>query len=117
MLDRRPNARDKVIYRGGAGERGAGGDSLVRNIPEKDAQAEFSNVIKLRSEPMALTITRKGRSLLARIIRWRDHFVRVAFSSDTSSALPVSDLEQRLRESEKKKRQLQRRIKELIGER
>jgi hypothetical protein len=30
--------------------------------------------------------------------------------------MPVSDLEERLRKSEKKKRQLQRRIKELIGE-
>jgi hypothetical protein len=38
----------------------------------------------------------------------------VAFSSETE--MPVSDLEERLRKSEKKKRQLQRRIKELIGE-
>jgi hypothetical protein len=30
--------------------------------------------------------------------------------------LPVSDLEERLRKSEQKKRQLQRRIKELLGE-
>ena len=65
---------------------------------------------------MSLTIARKGRSFLARIIWWRDNFVGVAFSSDTSSELPVSDLEERLRKSEQKKRQLQRRIEELIGE-
>ena len=57
-----------------------------------------------------------GRSFLARVIWWRDNFVGVAFSSDTSSELPVSDIEARLRKSEQKKRQLQRRIKELIGE-
>jgi hypothetical protein len=42
--------------------------------------------------------------------------VGVAFSPDHSYELPGSDLAERLRRSEKKKRQLQRRIKELIGE-
>jgi len=46
----------------------------------------------------------------------RDNFVGVVFSRETRSELPVSDLEQRLRKSEQKKSQLQRRIKELIGE-
>ena len=45
----------------------------------------------------------------------RDNFVGVAFNSETSSELPVSDIEERLRRSEKKKRQLQRRINELLG--
>jgi hypothetical protein len=117
MLDRRQSARDKVIY-GGVAEIGEGGgsrDCVVRNISEKGAQVEFSNVIKLPKEQMSLTIARKGRSFLAKIIWWRDNFVGVAFSSDTPSA-PVSDLAERLRKSEQKKRQLQRRIKELIGE-
>jgi hypothetical protein len=115
MLDRRQSARDKVIY-GGVAEIGEGGgsrDCVVRNISEKGAQVEFSNVIKLPKEQMSLTIARKGRSFLAKIIWWRDNFVGVAFSSDTPSA-PVSDLAERLRKSEQKKRQLQRRIKELI---
>ena len=117
MLDRRQSARDKVIY-GGVAEIGEGGgsrDCVVRNISEKGAQVEFSNVIKLPTEQMSLTIARKGRSFLAKIIWWRDNFVGVAFSSETPSA-PVSDLAERLRKSEQKKRQLQRRIKELIGE-
>jgi hypothetical protein len=63
-----------------------------------------------------LTIARKGRSFLARIIWWRDNFVGVAFSNDSLYELPRSDLAKRLRESEKKKRELQRRINELIGE-
>ncbi len=116
MLDRRESARDKVIYGGVAeiGERGVTRDCVVRNISEKGANLEFSNVIKLPKERISLTIARKGRSFLARVIWWRNNFVGVAFSSDTSSELPVSDLEERLRKSEQKKLQLQRRIKELI---
>lgn len=116
MLHRRQNARDKVIYGAVAeiGERGATRDCVVRNISEKGASVEFSNVVNLPREQMSLTVARKGRSFLARIIWWRDNFVGLAFSSETPSA-PVSDLEERLRKSEQKKRQLQRRIKELIG--
>ena len=87
----------------------------MRNISENGASIEFSNVIKLPKEQMSLTIARKGRSFLAKIIWWRDNFVGVAFNSDTSSNA-VSDLEERLRKSEKKKRQLQRRINQLLGE-
>ena len=118
MLDRRESVRDKVIYGGVAeiGERGATRDCVVRNISEKGASIEFSNVIKLPREKIALTIARKGRSFLARVVWWRDNFVGVAFSSERPYDLPVSDIEERLRKSEQKKRQLQRRIKELIGE-
>jgi hypothetical protein len=117
MLDRRQDVRDKVIYGGVAeiGERGATRDCVVRNISEKGASIEFSNVIKLPREKIALTIARKGRSFLARVVWWRDNFVGVAFSSEKPYDLPVSDLEERLRKSELKKRQLQRRINELIG--
>ena len=117
MLDRRQNPRDKVIYGAVAeiGDRGATRDCVVRNISEKGASVEFNNVVNLPREQMSLTVARKGRSFLAKIIWWRDNFVGLAFSSETPSA-PVSDLEERLRKSEQKKRQLQRRIKELIGE-
>jgi hypothetical protein len=57
-----------------------------------------------------------GRSFLARTIRWRDNFVGVAFSSEKHYELPVSDLEERLRQSEQKKRQLQRRINALLSQ-
>jgi hypothetical protein len=118
MFDRRRSARDKVIYGGVAeiDERGATRECIVRNISENGAHLEFSNVIKLPKEKMSLTIARKGRSFLAKIVWWRDNFVGVAFSSETPSELPVSDLAERLRKSEQKKRQLQRRINELLGE-
>jgi len=118
MLDRRQSARDKVIYGGVAevGDHGATRECVVRNISETGAHLEFSNVIKLPKEQMSLTIARKGRSFLAKIIWWRDNFVGVAFSSERPYEFPVSDIEERLRKSEKKKRQLQRRINELLGQ-
>jgi hypothetical protein len=114
MLDRRQSPRDKVIYGGIAeiGEHGVTEECVVRNISEQGARIEFSNVVMLPKKQMALTIARKGRSFLAKVVWWRDKFVGVAFSSE----LPVSDIEERLRKSEQKKRQLQRRIKELLGE-
>ncbi|MEH2570570.1 MULTISPECIES: PilZ domain-containing protein [unclassified Bradyrhizobium] len=123
MLDRRQGARDKVIY-GGVAEidgHGTTRDCVVRNISDKGASLEFSNVVQLpkerMSERMSLRIARKGRSFLAKVVWWRDNFVGVAFSPETPSELPVSDIEERLRKSEIKKRQLQRRIDELLGER
>jgi hypothetical protein len=118
MPERRQSARDKVIYGGVAeiAESGASRDCVVRNISEHGAHLEFSNNVALPKESVRLTIARKGRSVLARIIWWRDNFVGVAFNPEQSYELPGSDRAERLRRSEKKKRELQRRIRELIGE-
>lgn len=115
MLDRRQSARDKVIYGGVAeiADNGTARDCVVRNISEHGAHLEFNNGVRLPKDSLRLTIARKGRSVMARIIWWRDNFVGVAFSAETPSA-PVSDIEERLRISEMKKRQLQRRIKQLL---
>ena len=119
MLDRRENARDKVIYGGVAkvDDNGATRECVVRNISDKGASLEFSNDVRLPKEQLSLTIARKGRSFLAKIIWWRDNFVGVAFKAETPYEYPVSDLEERLRKSEIKKRQLQRQIDELLGQR
>ena len=118
MQDRRENARDKVIYGGVAeiGENGASRECIVRNISDTGASVEFSNVVNLPREQMSLRIARKGRSFVAKVVWWRDNFVGVAFRAE-SPAEPVSDLGERLRRSEIKKRQLQRQIDELLGER
>ena len=118
MLDRRQSARDKVIYGGVAevDESGATRECVVRNISDCGARIEFNNPAGIPKEKMSLTIARKGRSFLARVVWWRDNFVGIAFHSDRAYELPVSDLEARLRKSEKKKRQLQRRINALLGE-
>jgi len=118
MLERREKARDKVIYAGVANvsEGGQPQNCTVRNISEGGARLEFESNFRFPREPMRLTVARKGRSFLARVIWWRDNFVGVAFTPDSPFELPGSDLAQRLRRSEKKKRELQRRINELIGE-
>jgi hypothetical protein len=118
MRDRRESARDKVMYGGVAeiGEHGATRECIVRNISDRGATIEFSNDIQLPKEQLSLRIARKGRCFLARVIWWRDNFVGVAFRAE-SPAASVSDIEERLRRSEIKKRQLQRQIDELLGER
>ena len=118
MLDRRQSVRDKVMYGGVAeiGERGATRDCIVRNISDNGATIEFSDVVRLTREQISLRIARKGRSFLAKVVWWRDNFVGVAFRAE-SPAEPVSDLAERLRKSEIKKRQLQRRIQQLLGDR
>ncbi len=117
MPERRQNTRDKVLYGGVAkvGESGTATACVVRNLSEQGASIELANPIRFPKEQISLTIALKGRSFLAKVIWWRDNFVGLAFSGEAPSA-PVSDLEQRLRKSEAKKRALQRRIKELLGE-
>jgi PilZ domain-containing protein len=119
MLDRRQSPREKVSHAGTAdiGEPGTTTTCVVRNISAQGAKVEFSKAPKFRGRRMLLTIARKGRSFVARTVWWRDNFVGVAFRAEAPSEYPQSDLEERVRKSEQKKRELQRRIKELIGER
>ena len=118
MHDRRESVRDKVMFGGVAeiGEHGTTRECIVRNISDKGATIEFSSVVELPKEQLSLRIARKGRSFMAKVVWWRDNFVGVAFRAE-SPAEPVSDLEERLRQSEIKKRQLQRRINELLDQR
>lgn len=118
MQDRRESLRDKVMY-GGVAEidnRGTTRECIVRNISDNGANIEFSNDFLLPKEQLSLRIARKGRSFLAKVIWWRDNFVGVAFRAE-SPAEPVSDLAERLRKSEIKKQQLQRKIDQLLNER
>ena len=118
MRDRRESVRDKVMYGGVAeiGDHGATRECIVRNISDHGATIEFSHDVQLPREQLSLRIARRGRSFLAKVIWWRDNFVGVAFRAE-SPAEPVSDLGERLRRSEIKKRQLQRQIDELLGQR
>jgi len=119
MQDRRQSARDKVNYGGVAetSEPGAARNCVIRDMSERGASLEFNNVVNLPREQISLRIARRGRSFLARVIWWRDNFVGVAFNSAPPSDLPVSDLGERLRISEIKKRQLERRVKQLLNKR
>jgi hypothetical protein len=117
MLDRRESARDKVIHGGvddEIGQRGMTRDR-VHNSSEAGAHIEFGNVVKFPKQRVPPGMAPNGRSWLAKIIQWRDRFVGVAFGSEQPYELPFSDLEKRLRQSERKKRQLQRRINALLS--
>jgi hypothetical protein len=104
MPDRRQGARNRVIFGGVAAinESGSTMDCVVRNIGEHGACE------------MSLNIPRKDRSFLATLIWRQANRVGLAFRNMTASGAPVSDLDERLRKSEQKKRQLQHRIKELL---
>jgi len=115
MQDRRANVRDKVIF-GGVAEFNdtATMDCVVRNFSEHGACVEVEPSAQIPQQ-MNLTIARKGRSFLAQMIWRQADRVGLAFRTMMTDA-PANDLDARLRRSERKKRQLQRRIKELLGE-
>jgi hypothetical protein len=115
MQDRRESVRDKVFLGGVAeiNERGSTMDCVVRNFSETGACVEFDSTTRL-PEQMNLTIAHKGRSFLARMIWRQANRVGLAFRAMVTDS-SESDLDARLRRSEKKKRQLQRRINQLIG--
>jgi hypothetical protein len=116
MQDRRASVRDKVLFGGVAeiNERGSTVNCVVRNFSETGACVEFDSSAPI-PEQMQLTVARKGRSYLAKMIWRQANRVGLAFRAMVTDA-PVDDLGARLRRSEKKKRQLQRRINQLLGE-
>jgi PilZ domain len=115
MQDRRVSARDNVLY-GGVAEISDTStvDCVVRNFSDRGACVELEASARIPRE-INLTIAHKGRSYLAQMIWRQANRVGLAFKTMITDA-PADDLGARLRRSEKKKRQLQRRIKGLLGE-
>lgn len=116
MQDRRARVRDKVFFGGMAeiSQTGSTVDCIVRNLSDSGACVEFDSAKPIPDE-VNLTVARKGRSYLARMIWRQANLVGLAFRTMITDA-SESDLDARLRRSEKKKRQLQRRINQLLGE-
>ena len=98
MSDRRGSASEEFIERGGC-RIGAPG----------------SNVINFPRPKGSPAIVPASSSLPARIIGWQDVLVAVTSGRKTPDGLPPSDLDERLRQSEQKKRQLQQRINALLN--
>jgi hypothetical protein len=96
MPDQRGSACEELIDRGGR-KIGEAGNNVI-NFPRP------------RGSP---AVAPASSSLLARIIEWRDNLV--ASNRKTPDGPPPSDLDERLRQSEQKKRQLQRRIDALLN--
>jgi len=102
---------------GGVAETGTHGttlDCVVRNFTDQGACIEVDRGGRL-PEQVNLSVARKGRSSLAEVIWRQANMVGLAFRTMFTET-PESDLDARLRRSEKKKRELQRRIKQLLGE-
>jgi hypothetical protein len=116
MQDRRRSVRDKVLLGGVAeiSEIGTTMDCVVRNFSDNGACVEFNGQANL-PEQISLTIKRKGRCYIAKMIWRHANRVGLAFRAMVTDA-PVDDFDARLRRSEQKKRELQRRINELLGE-
>jgi hypothetical protein len=116
MQDRRESVRDKVFFGGVAeiNQTGSTMDCVVRNFSDNGACVELDSASRIPDE-VNLTIARKGRSYLARLIWRQANLVGLAFRTMVTDA-PESDLDARLRRSEKKKRQLQRRINQLLSD-
>jgi hypothetical protein len=117
MQERRQGARDKVLFGGRAeiNERGSTLECVVRNFSEHGACIEFDSSATLPDQ-LKLTVARKGRAYIARMIWRQANRVGLALQAMITDAPAESDLDARLRRSEKKKRQLQRRINQLLGE-
>ena len=117
MDERRKGMRDRVIFGGiASSDAKPPKECVIRDISENGARLEFKSGARLPKDQISLAIARKGKSFLAKIVWWRDNIVGVAFTDPADQALPESDLADRLRKSEKKKRQLQRRINDLLGQ-
>jgi PilZ domain-containing protein len=116
MQDRRQDVRDKVFFDGVAefNERGSTMDCVVRDISEHGACVEIDEAARL-PENLSLSIPRKGRSFLAQTIWRHANRVGVAFRTMVTDP-PSDDLDARVRRSQIKQRELQKRIKDLIGE-
>ena len=118
MLERRQTTRERVIFGGIAAidARGTTRDCIVRNISETGANLSFRNNLHLPKDLLSLTIAKRGRRLNARVIWSNDNVLGVAFSSQQPSETPATQIDEALRSSEKKQRQLQRQIRLLTGE-
>lgn len=114
MRDRRAIARDKTLF-GGRAEVDAHSTTtcVVRKFSENGASVEVEGRAGVPEE--IDTIARESRSYLARVIGREVNRLELAFRAIITDP-GGSDLDARLRASEKKKRQLERRIKQLIGE-
>ena len=116
MQDQRKIARAKVMLGGVAetGEHGMTRECVVRNLTDQGACIEIGPSTRL-PERVNLAVARKGRSYFAEVVWRQANLVGLAFRTMFTET-PESDLDARLRRSEKKKRELQRRINQLLGE-
>jgi hypothetical protein len=117
MIERRQNARARVIYSGviAYDERRSTMDCVIRNFSEDGVKVEFENTALLPDE-IDLLIAKKSRSFNAKIV-WRGETeAGLAFRSTGENHPIPLDWARRLRASESERRKLQGRIAQLLSE-
>ena len=117
MIERRHNARARVIYSGviAYNERRSTVDCVIRNFSEDGVKVEFDNTALLPDQ-VDLLIAKKGRSFNAKIV-WRGEAAAgLAFRSKAENHPIPLDWARRLRASEAERRELKSRINELLSE-
>lgn len=117
MIERRQNARTRVIYSGviAYNDRVSTMDCVVRNFSEDGVKVEFDNTALLPDE-VDLLIARKGRSFDAKIVWRRETEAGLAFRATGENRPVPLDWARRLRASEAERRKLQGRIAQLLSE-
>jgi hypothetical protein len=117
MIERRQNARARVIYSGviAYNDRSSTVDCVIRNFSEDGVKVEFENTALLPDE-IDLLIAKKSRSFNAKIV-WRGETeAGLAFRSTGENHPIPLDWARRLRASESERRKLQGRIAQLLSE-
>jgi hypothetical protein len=117
MIERRQNARARVIYSGviAFNERQSTMDCVVRNFSDNGAKVEFENAALLPDE-INLVIARKSRAFSAKIIWRQPHAAGVAFQPLRHNDPIPLDWARKLRASESERRKLQNRLTQLLSE-
>lgn len=115
MDDRRKHPRDKVIIGAVASKDQKAKECVVRDISEDGARVQFPLGHRPMKDQMSLSIERDGRTVSADIMWSKGNVVGVAFNDQRGNEAPVSDLDERVRKSEAKKRELQIEIQKLLG--
>ena len=116
MRDRRQGGREKVLLGDIAeiNDRSSTMDGVVGNVSERGVCAEVDEAVMVSHE-IQPNIPRKGRSFLADMISRQAGRVSLAFRTMVTDR-HSNDLDERLRRSQIKQRQLKRRIEDLLGE-
>jgi hypothetical protein len=127
MDERRGKTRDRVMFGATAGlPLGRTADCVVRNISDNGAHVSFTSPT-LVPDTMGLTIERKGKSYTTRVVWTREKSAGVEFqdskpftgattTAEIAAGASDSELEERLRASEKKARQLKNKMRSLLGQ-
>ena len=113
MQDRRRGGREKVIS-GGIAEINARSSTVDGLVRDRGARVEIDETALVPQEAR-LNGPRKGRSFLADMIWHHTGRVRLAFRAMVTDP-HSSDLDERVRRSQIKQRQLKRRIEDLLGQ-